>query len=252
MNRKHIYEIGQTYGLKEIIAVNNENGVTKVTTRCVRCGAIRDMRPCALYEIRNQSCRCSGRKYQEEIDNTSRLYRTWSHMKHRCNNPNSASYPRYGGRGIKVCEEWYSYQNFAEWAISSGYTDELTIDRIDSNKGYSPDNCRWVTLSENVSFANVNQHRRANDGLYYGISPDGDTFVFENASKFASEHNLSAGCVRQCAAGAKKSHHGWTFSHDQSILHNNKEAVSTIESEQSQVEYVDGAIPPAEAHDIAR
>jgi len=85
-----------------------------------------------------------------------KLHNVWRGMKERCNNPNSVSYKNYGGRGIKVCKEWSEdYESFRDWALKNGYDNsksrkEQNLDRIDNNKGYSPDNCRWVTQSENM------------------------------------------------------------------------------------------------------
>lgn len=82
-------------------------------------------------------------------------YRLWSvyhSMKKRCYNENCKRYKDYGGRGIKVCDEWLiGFDNFAEWALSNGYTENLTLDRKDNDKGYSPDNCQWVTNKENCN-----------------------------------------------------------------------------------------------------
>lgn len=75
----------------------------------------------------------------------------WYRIKDRCYNENSKSYHRYGGRGICVCEEWlHDSSAFARWAIENGYEKGLEIDRIDNDKGYSPENCRWVTKKENT------------------------------------------------------------------------------------------------------
>ena len=76
----------------------------------------------------------------------TRLHHIWDNMKARCYNENSNDYPRYGGRGIRVCAEmWmHSYKAFSDWAKASGYVNSLTLDRIENDKGYSPSNCRWV------------------------------------------------------------------------------------------------------------
>lgn len=86
-----------------------------------------------------------------------RLYKVWINMKQRCYNPKNHNYYLYGGRGITICEEWRkSFSVFEEWALRNGYDEnalkgQCTIDRIDNNKGYSPKNCKWVTIGENVN-----------------------------------------------------------------------------------------------------
>lgn len=77
------------------------------------------------------------------------LYNSWCNMKQRCLNPNHPKYGRYGGRGVKICEEWLSIKNFMKWAIDSGWKDGLSIDRIDNNGDYIPSNCRFISISEN-------------------------------------------------------------------------------------------------------
>lgn len=87
------------------------------------------------------------------------LYSVWSMMRQRCENDRCKDYRWYGAKGISVCLAWQSYIAFREWALGHGYQKGLTIDRIKSNEGYCPENCRWITQSENASKANQEKRK---------------------------------------------------------------------------------------------
>ena len=107
-----------------------------------------------------------------------RLYRIWANMRTRCNNRNFPKYADYGGRGISVCEAWKSFGPFKEWAMSSGYRDDLTLDRIDNDGNYCPENCRWTTQKKQCN------NKRNNHTLSY----NGETLTI---SEWAQRLNMN-------------------------------------------------------------
>ena len=118
--------------------------------RC-ECGNITSVSGTDLRNGHTRSCGCL--KYDTHNAThgmkDTRIYETWCDMRKRCENPNSKSYKHYGAKGISVCDEWKAdFTSFYHWAINNGYSDDLTIDRIDSSKGYDPSNCRWITRKE--------------------------------------------------------------------------------------------------------
>ena len=91
------------------------------------------------------------------------LFNLYSTIKMRCTNKNRQNYARYGGRGIGLCDEWNNAINFVQWSLKSGYKKGLQIDRIDNNKGYFPDNCRWVTPRQNAQNTRRNVYLTINN-----------------------------------------------------------------------------------------
>lgn len=109
----------------------------------------------------------------------TRLYRIWQGMKSRCCTSSDGDYSNYGARGIRVCDAWLTSSDvFKDWALANGYTDELTIDRVDVNGPYSPENCRWATVKE--------QNRNKRDTLF--ITYNG---VTKSASEWAEQLGVS-------------------------------------------------------------
>lgn len=114
------------------------------------CGTVRVVNGRRLRDGTSKSCGCLRRELMSKHGASgTRLYGIWTNMKGRCNNPNAEGYKDYGGRGIQVCEEWaHDFSVFQEWAMSHGYQETLSIDRVDVDGNYCPENCRWVSMKE--------------------------------------------------------------------------------------------------------
>ena len=159
---------GQRFGrlviLKRIKASEN-NGKYDYCKCICDCGNEKIVRLGSLRNGSTKSCGCYNRDFHSKVHTAekhgmykSRIYVTHRNMNLRCTNPKDKRYEHYGGRGIAVCDEWKDFEVFYEWAMENGYDDTLTIDRIDNDKGYYPENCRWVTRAEN------NKNRRFGKG----------------------------------------------------------------------------------------
>ena len=155
---------GQRFGRLTVIKLDRvENKRTFWLCKC-DCGTFKIFGRGLLTSGDAVSCGCYHREHIHEFGfkhglTNSSLYTKWSGMIQRCCNTNSANFYRYGGRGITVCDEWKNnFISFYNWAINNGYSDELTIDRIDNNKGYYPDNCRWITRKQQMSNTRNNHY----------------------------------------------------------------------------------------------
>lgn len=160
---------GERYGRLTVVSKAGKRG-KQICWKCIcDCGTEKVIQGNSLKSGRIRSCGCLHKEIVGSIrkshgETGTRLYQAWENMRARCNRPSAKRYKDYGGRGITVCEEWNcSYETFRDWALNNGYSDELTLDRIDVNGNYEPANCRWISNS-----AQQNNKRNSRNITYAG------------------------------------------------------------------------------------
>lgn len=159
--------IGKTFNDLTVIETVHVSPKWLWKCRC-KCGSEKLYLPYKIIAGHTKSCGCAKKERCHEMTKKyrithggsgERLHYIWNSMKQRCTNPNNKDYPLWGGRGITVCDEWlHDYAAFRKWAYDNGYKKNLTIDRIDVNGNYTPDNCRWIEMER--------QSRNKRDNVY--------------------------------------------------------------------------------------
>ena len=159
--------IGERFGRLTVHDFSHINDKGNIFWECIcDCGQIVTVCGGSLTSGNTKSCGCYSRdltrkRFTKHGMSYDRLYNIWNGMIFRCENYKSTEYGLYGGRGISVCEEWKDYAAFFHWAMDNGYDEDLTLDRINNDDGYYPDNCRWV------DFVDQANNRRSNRFITY-------------------------------------------------------------------------------------
>lgn len=225
--------VGEKYGFIEIIdfgyreySKGSKRKRGTLIFKCV-CGNVKEVLAHNIIQGRVSSCGCKESYLKAKAStkhglHKERIYTTYHDMKDRCKNPNNSHYHRYGGRGIKVCEEWKEdFMNFYNWAMKNGYDEHLTIERIDNDGNYEPSNCKWATIQEQLKNRNLSNCK--NNGIKRPIRQidkiTNETICVFESIKEAS-HKTGFKTIPNVLAGRRKTSGGfkWEYSKEEEIV----------------------------------
>ena len=144
---------GRKFGRLTVLERTENIGRLTAWLCLCECGTTKSVLAGHLQQARIVSCGCwkkenSKAKATKHGKHGTKLHWVWLSMRQRCNNPKNKAYKNYGGRGISVCNSWGAFETFEIWALNNGYSEGLSIDRIENDGNYEPDNCRWIPLAE--------------------------------------------------------------------------------------------------------
>ena len=162
---------GQRFGRLTVIERADTKGKRTMWLCKCDCGREKSIGSHNLLTGNTSSCGCLWKEtvpsYNKENntrhgDSHTKLHKAWLNMRYRCFNKRCKFYDNYGGRGITICEEWSVYENFRDWALANGFANGLSIDRIDVDGNYCPENCRWVSEKVQQNNRRVNNYLTLN------------------------------------------------------------------------------------------
>lgn len=201
MQRQQEVQIGDVFGRLVVVAPagfkENPNGTRRRAYRCMcSCGREIIATGTLLKSGSVKSCGCWRQDRMRNLNRKhgghgTRLYMCWIDMRRRCSSHRVCCVQNYVKRGITVCKAWERWESFRDWALNHGYADDLTLDRIDNNRGYCPSNCRWATPLQQSN----NQRR-----TIWVNTPEGRMSLADAVRKFSSV------CYNTVSARVR---HGW-------------------------------------------
>lgn len=159
-------QIGDTYNRWEVLDIHETSPIT-ITCKC-SCGIVKTLLKINVIRGRSKGCKtCAIKSRTVHAGRNTRLHNIWQGMVQRCSSSLKSKTKNYKDKGITLCTEWHNFLSFKEWATANGYSDTLSLDRVDTYKGYSPENCRWASR---ITQSSNRRKMRSNTSGFVGVS----------------------------------------------------------------------------------